>query len=195
MKCDELKPLHGPYLDSELDAKTSLEIQQHLAACPACTRLFAEAAKLEARMMASLNRGPRTTALWAQIEREVLASASSAVRPQPAAPVSQPVGWPAVLATLGAQFRASWRTSRWAWTGLAALWVVILTLNYAGHEPSPTIVARQETPSASEVRFAATQKQRLMAELAFTSEPAPATKSKPASPSPRSDWHNETLNT
>ena len=56
------KPLQGPYLDSELDAKTTLEIEQHLAGCPACARLFAEEQKLEARMKAGLNRGPRTAA-------------------------------------------------------------------------------------------------------------------------------------
>jgi len=43
MKCDEVQTLHGPYLDSELDAKNSLEIQQHLKTCPGCARLFAEA--------------------------------------------------------------------------------------------------------------------------------------------------------
>ena len=48
MKCDEAQTLHGPYLDSELDAKTSLEIQQHLKMCPACARLFAEADSLPA---------------------------------------------------------------------------------------------------------------------------------------------------
>ncbi len=49
MKCDEVQTMHGPYLDSELDAKTTLEIEQHLAACPACARLFAEEQKLNAR--------------------------------------------------------------------------------------------------------------------------------------------------
>jgi len=41
MNCHEIQSLTGPYLDSELDAKTSLGIQQHLAACPACARRFA----------------------------------------------------------------------------------------------------------------------------------------------------------
>jgi len=75
MKCDQVQTLHGPYLDSELDAKTSLEIQQHLAACPACARLFAEEEKLEALITAGLNRGPRTAALWERIESKVAAAA------------------------------------------------------------------------------------------------------------------------
>ena len=42
----------------------------------------------------------------------------------------------------------------------------------------------QEVPSASEVRFAVKQKQLLMAELAATSEPAPADKPKSGSAQP-----------
>ena len=57
MKCDEVQTLHGPYLDSELDARTSLEIELHLKACPHCARLFAEEERLEARIKAGLNQG------------------------------------------------------------------------------------------------------------------------------------------
>ena len=193
MKCDQVQTLHGPYLDSELDAKTSLDIEQHLKACPACARLFAEAQKLEARMAASLNRGLRTAALWEQIERKV-AVASSTSRLRPPAHVSQPFGWEGVLGTLGAQLRAGWRVSRWAWTGLAAVWAVILALNFTAREGNAPLVAGQAVPSASEMRFAFKQKQLLMAELVVTSEPAPADKPKAAPPSPRSDRRIETLN-
>ena len=48
MKCDEVQTMQGPYLDSELDAKTTLEIEHHLAVCPACAHLFAQEQKLEA---------------------------------------------------------------------------------------------------------------------------------------------------
>jgi anti-sigma factor RsiW len=194
MKCDEVQTLHGPYLDSELDAKTSLEIEQHLKTCPGCARLFAEEEKLDARMMAGLNRGSRTVALWEQIEKEV-AVASSASRPQTPAHGSQPVGWPAVLGALSAQLRAGWQASRWAWTGLAAVWMVILSLNLTAREPKAPQAARQEVPSPSEMRLALKQKHLLMAELAFTSEPAPADKPKAPPPSPRSDRPKATLNT
>jgi len=193
MRCDEVQTMQGPYLDSELDAKTTLEIEQHLAGCPACARLFAEEQKLEARIMAGLNRGSRTASLWAQIEREV-ANASSASRSRPPAPVPQPDGWPAALGSLVAHLRAGWRASRWAWTGLAVAWVVILTLNLSAREPETTVEARQELPSASEMRLALKQKHLLMAELALTPEPVPANKPKPAPPSPRSDRFKETLN-
>ena len=193
MKCNEVQTMQGPYLDSELEAKTNLEIEQHLSACPACARLFAAQQKLETRMTAGLNRGSRTAGLWAQIEREV-AGAPSGSRSRPPAHVQQAGGWPAVLGALGAKIRAGWRTSRWAWTGLAAVWAVILVLNLAEREPEAPLVAGQEVPSASEMRLALEQKYLLMSELAFTSDPAPADKPKTARPSPHSERRNEALN-
>ena len=193
MKCDEFQTLHGPYLDSELDAKTSLEIEEHLKACAGCARLFAEEEKLEARIKAGLKQGQRTPALWAQIERGVAAAASSATRPRSLERISRPVGWAAVLGILAAQLRTGWQTARWAWAGLAAVWAVILVLNSAAREPNPPLVAGQDLPSASEMRLALKQKDLLMAELAFSSEPA--AKPKPAPPSPRSDRRRATLNT
>jgi anti-sigma factor RsiW len=194
MKCNEVQTMQGPYLDSELDAKTILEIEQHLTACPACARLFAQEQKLEARIAAGLNRGSRTAGLWAQIEREV-ADASSASRSRGPTLVPKPIGWPAVLGALGAQIRAGWRSSRWAWTGLAAGWTVVLVLNLAAREPDAPLVAGQEVPSASEIRIALKQKHMLMAELALAPEPAPADKPKPARPSPHTERRKETLNT
>ena len=194
MKCDELRTLHGPCLDSELDAKTTLEIEQHLETCPACARRFSEEGKLEAQVMAGLNRGPRTASLWEQIERSVSASASSASRPWPLARVSQSAGWRAALGILSDQLRAGWQRSRWAWTGLAAGWAVILALNFSAREPNAPLVAGREAPSVSEVRVALQQQRMLMVELALTSDPAPADKPKPVRPSPRSDRRSETLN-
>ena len=193
MKCDEFQTLHGPYLDSELDAKTSLEIEEHLKACAGCARLFAEEEKLEARIKARLKQGQRTPALWAQIERGVAAAASSATRPRSLERISRPVGWAAVLGILAAQLRTGWQTARWAWAGLAAVWAVILVLNSAAREPNPPRVAGQDLPSASEMRLALKQKDLLIAELALSSEPA--AKPKPAPPSPRSDRRRATFNT
>jgi anti-sigma factor RsiW len=193
MKCNEVQTMQGPYLDSELDAKTTLEIEQHLTACPACASLFAQEQKLEARITAGLNRGSRTATLWAQIERGV-AAAASAPSPRPPALAPQRAEWSALLGALGAQIRAGWQTSRWAWTGLAAVWAVILVLNLAAREPEAPLVAGQEVPSASAMRLALEQKYLLMSELALTPEPAPADKPKPVRPSPHSERRNETVN-
>jgi len=72
--------------------------------------------------------------------------------------------------------------------------VVILALDFTAREPGATLVAGQDVPSPSEMRFAVKQQHLLMAELALTSEPAKADKPKAAPPSPRSDRRNETLN-
>ena len=192
MKCDEVQTLYGPYLDSELDAKTTLEIEQHLAVCPACARFLANEEKREARITSGLNRGQKTAALWQRIEREV-AAASSASRVRPPARVAPPAGWHAVLATLGAQLRAGWQMSRRAWAGLAVVWMVILALNFTDREPDVSFAAGREMPAASEIRFALKQQQLLMAELAATFEPTPADKPKTARPGPRSDRRRENL--
>ena len=195
MKCDEFQTLYGPYLDSELDARTTLEIQQHLKTCPSCAGLFAEEEKLEARIKAGLKQGPRTPALWAQIERGVVGDSTQRRKGmQGNAEEMNPLRltgslWVSVLT----QLRAGWQTSRWAWAGLAAVWAVILVLNSAAREPNSPLVAGQDLPSASEMRVALKQKDLLMAELAFSSEPA--AKPKPAPPSPRSDRRRATLNT
>ena len=210
MKCDEVQTLHGPYLDSELDAKTTLEIEQHLKACSACARLFAEEEKLEARVMAGLKQGPRTAALWDRVESSVLGAASL----QPEFPEGRENLTPrrreaqrgaegsfslrsSALFCISAltRLRAGWQRSRWAWAGLTAVWVAILALDFSAREPDAPLVAGQDVPSPFEMRFALKQKQLLMAELAVTSEPAPATKPKPAPPSPRSERRNEALNT
>ena len=209
MKCDEVQTLHGPYLDSELDAKTTLEIEQHLKACPACARLFAEEEKLEARVMAGLKQGPRTAALWDRVERSVLGVAPL----QPEFPEGRENLTPrrreaqrgaegsfslrsSALFCISAltRLRGGWQRSRWAWAGLASAWVLILGLNLAARELDAPVVATQQLPSPSEMRFALQQEQLLMADLTLTSEPGPARKPKPAPMSPRSDRRMETLN-
>jgi anti-sigma factor RsiW len=193
MRCDEVQPLQSAYLDSELDARTALEIEQHFKSCPECACRFDEAQELEARIMAGLGQGHRTPALWEWIERSVVTAAPSIDRPQPARSAPQPAGWHAVLLALGEQLQAGWRRSRWAWSGLAVAWVIILALNFTAREPVTPLLAGQGVPSVSEVCSAWKQKQVLMAELAVLSEPAPADKVKTVAPGPRSEGRKETL--
>ena len=195
MKCDEFQTLYGPYLDSELDARTSLEIEQHLKACAECARPSAEDEKLEARIKAGLKQGQRTPALWAQIERGLVGDSTQRRKGmQRNAEEMNPLRLTASLwVSALTQLRAGWQSSRWAWAGLAAVWAVILVLNSAAREPNRPLVAGQDLPSASEMRLALKQKDLLIAELALSSEPA--AKPKPAPPSPRSDRRRATLNT
>jgi len=195
MKCDELQLLQGPYLDSELDARTSLEVEQHLKECPECARLFAQEQELEGRLRAGLNQGPKTVELWAQIERSVAAAAPATGHPQTSPGRWRSDGWRAIVRTLVAPFQASLRPPRWAWAGLGAAWAVILLLNFSAREPDAPVRAGMQLPLASEVRFAVKQKQQLMADLAALSEPAAADKAKTVAPAPRSDRRKQALNT
>jgi anti-sigma factor RsiW len=60
-----------PYLDSELDAKTSLDVEQHLDACAECAELFAAERKFDERVDASLKQGERTPRLWQKVESQI----------------------------------------------------------------------------------------------------------------------------
>ncbi len=190
MRCGEVQPLRDPYLDSELDAKTTVEIERHLSACPDCARQFAEEEKLEARIKAGLNQGARTAGLWEQIERAAVGAAPATTRPRPSPryftrwvgrvlrcaprPVrlgvsvrnpEQPGGWLGVFRALEEQVRAAWRRSPGAWAGLAVAWVVILGLNFTAGEPGIPLMARQQAPSALDMRLALKQKEMLIKEL------------------------------
>ena len=71
MRCHEARNLIGPYLDSELDAKTSCEIVQHLESCAECTRFFEEEEKLDKRIFSALREGQKDPALWARLESSI----------------------------------------------------------------------------------------------------------------------------
>ncbi|MBI5394473.1 MAG: zf-HC2 domain-containing protein [Verrucomicrobia bacterium] len=61
----------GPYLDSELDTKTTHDIEQHLQLCPDCARVFDAETKLEVRIVATLREGARTASLWRELESQI----------------------------------------------------------------------------------------------------------------------------
>jgi anti-sigma factor RsiW len=71
MRCHEVRRFIGPYLDSELDARTSLEIEQHLENCSECARVFEAEKKLDARMFSVLRQGEKTFGLWEAAEKRV----------------------------------------------------------------------------------------------------------------------------
>ena len=193
MRCDEARPLQWAYLDSELDARTTLEIEQHLKECAECRRLFTEEAEEEARIRHGLNRGEKTPALWEQIERSVTAAPlpASAARTLPG--TGQSIGWRDILGGLGEQVQAGWRRSRWVWSGMAAAWVAILSLNLAARGPERPPATAKRMPAAAEVRLALEQKRLLTADLGALPEAHPATKEQAAPKAPRSERSSDTL--
>ncbi len=72
MKCHKARNLVWLYLDSEIDAQTSLEVEQHLESCPECTRLFEAEKKTEKRIVAALCHGQRTPNLWRDVEAQIV---------------------------------------------------------------------------------------------------------------------------
>lgn len=117
--------------------------------------------------------------LPAEWRAEILSAAQeAAAQAEPARPVT-PSSW--------------WRELLWpcpqAWAGLAAVWVVILGLNWVNNRPveGQTMTARRElTP---EERMAFIEQQKMLARL-LESEPEPAPQAHQP-PSPRSDMDNE----
>jgi hypothetical protein len=190
MRCDEVQFLQEPYLDSELDARATLEIQQHLKECVDCAHLFAEAQMVDECLVASLNRGERTFGLWERVERAV-----SAAGQKRSGQIPSPGEHRRLIAVLNNELHASWARAPWVWAGLTAAWMSILLLNATARQTDAMPTARQPAPSTSEIRFALRQKQVLMVELAIPSENSSVGQSKVAAPGPRSQRHMLNLNT
>ena len=191
MKCDEVQPLHGPYLDSELDAKTTLEIQQHLATCTECTRVFTAEAKLDARIMAGLKQGQRSAALWEQVEQKMIAAAKSAAAPRTSILDFRP----SFLSTLNAQLATLLWPSPRAWAGLAAVWLVMLAVNFSTRDQATALAAHSAGPPSPDTVRVLKQQEQLLAELVERDETRGADKSKAVPPRPHTERRNELLTT
>jgi hypothetical protein len=130
--------------------------------------------------------------------REALLARHQAVEPELDALRGQ------VLATLNEPLheRSSWfkriaqgsrdliRIPRFAWSGLAAAWLVILGLNFAARDSAPeqTIAARQSRPT--ETLQAVREQKRLLAELTGLVE-EPSHETPRFVPRPRSERRHE----
>jgi hypothetical protein len=80
-----------------------------------------------------------------------------------------------------------------AWAGLAAVWLIILTLNFATSEKTTTVAKRQPPPSP-EMLMVLKEQEKILAELLTErSEPREAERPKPTTPSPRSELRREIL--
>ena len=191
MNCDEVRPLQDAYLDSELDAKTTLEIREHVSTCAECARLLTAEAKLHARLIASLRQGQRTAALWEQVERRVVAAAKSGAAPRPSPLAPHPSGW---LSTINSQLSTLLWPHPKAWAGLAAVWLVILAVNFATRETTPTLQARSVTPISPDTLRLLKQQGQLLAELSSQSQTREADRPKAMPPRPRTDRRDEMLN-
>jgi anti-sigma factor RsiW len=67
MTCAEARQHWHLYHDSEGDARLHLEIEEHLACCPACAEWFHLQSRLEHLITEKLAEPPADSALWAQV--------------------------------------------------------------------------------------------------------------------------------
>lgn len=180
MNCQEIRSLSGPYLDSELEAKTSLEIHEHLANCPECARFFATDAKLNTQLNARLSQGEATPHLWKTVEERVRGT----VMAEPA---------PAKTHTARSTQNAErwWRAWLWPsprfYAGLAAVWAVMLAVRW--FDVDTAVTASHPTPPLppETERILAEQRRELAEMLGFigTAPEASAPKRKTSPPQGR----------
>ncbi len=84
MKCTEARKLLLLHLDSELDAQSALEVEQHLESCAECAGLFDAEKKFGDRIASALRKGESTPALWTTVGSRI----------RPAQRVVSIFGWP-----------------------------------------------------------------------------------------------------
>ena len=118
MRCDELDSLKDAYLDSELETRTTIQIEEHLKSCPGCARLIAHEEKFQRQLHAALNEGEATSSLWLSIEEAVKTSAVSGSRLEELPPPSgqSPRTPHSVLVDV---IRTRWRRAPVIWAGLS----------------------------------------------------------------------------
>ena len=73
-----------------------------------------------------------------------------------------------------------------AWAGLAAVWVLILVVDFSNRDRSPAM-AQNSAPPAPEIMAELKQHQRMLAELIGARESSDADEPKSAAPRPRSE--------
>jgi hypothetical protein len=167
------------------------KLRAHLAECADCRKYYDEMV-----LLAKPLAGWETNFAHVEPTRDAQIRWEKAI--QAAADVNQrkhPVGELTFAATLANAIRLSflelvWRC-RQVWTGLAAVWVVILAVNFSARDTE--LVARKSPPPTRETILAWRQQERLLAELIGPNEPHVAQPPKPFSPRPSSERRFETL--
>ena len=91
-----------------------------------------------------------------------------------------------LLSTLNAQLSTILWPHPKAWAGLAAVWILILAVDFSTHDKSPAI-AEKSAPPSPEVIVELRQQQRLLAELIGPRDTSDADRSKSFVPQPRSE--------
>jgi len=86
--CKEARTLLMAYLDSELDAVTTVSVREHLTVCPACSQRFEQEGVLEAALAEQLREGSMPDDLSRLLDEQL-----EAERPEAGGVLRRPVFW------------------------------------------------------------------------------------------------------
>ena len=101
MNCAETKRLVDAYVDNELDLRSALDLEEHIAGCAGCEADAANLRELQGSVRANLTRYSPSADFEARLRKAVQASPAAA--PPPPAQVIRPKRWSwATLAPLAA---------------------------------------------------------------------------------------------
>ena len=116
--------------------------------------------------------------------KEILAAAQA---PSPAAQASRPT--PSFFSTVNARLSALLWPCPQAWAGLAAVWIVILAVNFSSEE-KPATMARNSLPASPDAIIVWREQQRMFAKLIEPWDEPIAEPPKRFVPKPRGDIPN-----
>ena len=119
--------------------------------------------------------------------REEIIAAAESARGSHCSPRTTPLS---LFSTLKQQLAALFYPHPKAWAGLAAVWVVIITLQIVSRDRTQ-VIAQQMPPPSPEVLMVLRQQRLLLAELVERPELRAAVRPKSAPPQPRSERHSE----
>ncbi len=95
---------------------------------------------------------------------------------------------PSLLSTIHSQLSALLWPCPQAWAGLAAVWLVILAVNYAGEDKSEIMTAKSPPPTP-QMMMALQEQRKMLAKLIEPYDESPAEPPKPFVPRPRGELH------
>jgi hypothetical protein len=167
------------------------ELRTHLANCADCRKYHDEMVSLTRPLadweanFAHVEPTPETQSRWT---KAVQMAADVNRRKRPVRELT-------FAATLGNAVRLSFQELIWpcrhVWASLAAVWVVILAVNFSAHDTE--LMAGKSPPPTQEMIMTFRQQEKLLAELMGPNEPHIAAPAKPFSPRPSSERRFETL--
>ncbi len=73
--CAQVRSLLMPYLDSELDAATTVAVTEHLQRCPTCRARFDAEQQIESALVEHLEQGSMPPDVWERLEDRLARSA------------------------------------------------------------------------------------------------------------------------